>query len=69
MNPLWAPDAPATEAELVAKFRSLADPVLGIPRARAIEAAIDALPDTDFSALEALLYQPISLETISGKSA
>ncbi|MEX0337503.1 MAG: MmgE/PrpD family protein [Arenibacterium sp.] len=69
MNPLWAPDAPATEAELVSKFRALTEPVLGIARSRAIEAAIDALPETDFHALETLLYQPISAETISGKSA
>ncbi|WP_158964136.1 MmgE/PrpD family protein [Chachezhania sediminis] len=55
MQPRWDHDAPPTDAELRTKYHSLADPVLGQTRASAIEAAIDALPSTPFSALTDLL--------------
>ncbi len=62
-EPRWNPDAPPSEAELRAKFHDLADDILSRDRASRIEAAIDTLETTDFSALGDLLCQPISSET------
>jgi 2-methylcitrate dehydratase PrpD len=45
------PEAPATTAEVRAKFHAGADPVLGPARAAGIEAAVDALGDSDVTAL------------------
>jgi 2-methylcitrate dehydratase PrpD len=69
MNPLWAPDAPPGDDELIAKFHALAAPVLGPARAVAIAAAVESLPDTGIAPLEALLYRPINVATMSGRSA
>ncbi|MBI1418513.1 MAG: MmgE/PrpD family protein [Limimaricola sp.] len=60
MEPRWDATAPATEAEMRAKFHALADGPLGRDRADRIDAAIDALPATPFAALADLLVQPIS---------
>ncbi len=59
MEPRWDHTAPATDAEIRAKFHDLADDPLGRDRADRIEAAIDALPRTPLSALTDLLGQPI----------
>jgi len=48
------PENPLSDAELIAKYRALAVPVLGSARAARIEAIIDALP-TDAVALPSLL--------------
>ncbi|MGV6849914.1 MAG: MmgE/PrpD family protein [Marinibacterium sp.] len=69
MTPKWDADAPPSMDDLRAKFHALADPVLGAPRASGIDAAIAALPETGFSALTDLLFQPISSSTTPGKSA
>jgi 2-methylcitrate dehydratase PrpD len=60
MNPRWTHTEPPSEDELRQKFHELADPVLGLARANAIETAIEALPDTPLSALSDHLFQPIS---------
>jgi 2-methylcitrate dehydratase PrpD len=59
-EPRWDPTAPPTEAELRAKYHALADPVLGRPRAAAIEQALSALPRTGLTPLTDLLFQPIN---------
>ncbi len=56
MNPLWAPDAPPTDAELEAKFTALAAPVLGEARADAILGTSQSLDGLPLSDLTALLY-------------
>ncbi len=50
-----------TEAEVVAKFRSFAGPVLGDGRTRALETAVLGLgaPDADFGAVLRLLAEPV----------
>ena len=60
MSPKWDAEVPPSDAELRAKFHALADPVLGDPRAQAIEEAIDALPRTGLEPLTDLICQPIS---------
>jgi len=56
-EPRWDHTAPPTTAELIDKFHGLADPVLGRPRADAIERAVGTLPDAaDLTALTGLLY-------------
>jgi 2-methylcitrate dehydratase PrpD len=45
MSPRWTKDAPPSEAELRAKFHSLAAPLVGDERARAIEAAVARLAE------------------------
>lgn len=60
MQPGWDHDAPPTPDELRTKFHRLADPVLGVARAGAIETAIDGLDETPLAALADLLFQPIS---------
>lgn len=49
------PEDPAPDSDVRAKFHALTDPVTGPARARAIEAAVDALPDTSLSALGDLI--------------
>ena len=56
MNPLWAPDAPPTDAELIAKFHDLADGPLGRTRADAIEATVWSLENAQMSGLTAHLF-------------
>lgn len=68
-EPRWDPAAPPTSDELRAKFHDLADPVLGVPRARAIEGALDALPDTSLSELTLHLTYGTSRSTMDAKSA
>lgn len=60
MEPRWEATAPATEAEMRAKYHALADGPLGRDRATRIEAAIDALTTAPFARLAELLVQPIS---------
>ncbi|MGR3758769.1 MmgE/PrpD family protein [Roseobacteraceae bacterium NS-SX3] len=60
MEPRWDPSAPPTAGDLRAKFRLLAEPVLGAARAAAIEAAVLALEEESFDALWTLLTQPVS---------
>jgi 2-methylcitrate dehydratase PrpD len=60
MSPKWDHRAPPTEAELRAKFHALADPVLGIARAAAIETALADLPNTGLEPLTDQLFAPIS---------
>jgi 2-methylcitrate dehydratase PrpD len=43
MSPRWTMEAPPTDAELRAKFHTLADPLVGAERAQAIEDAVAAL--------------------------
>jgi len=67
--PKWDPTAPPTEAELRAKFHNLADPLVGLPRANAIESALHKLPQNGLLPLYNQLTQPISPATTAGKSA
>ncbi len=69
MTPRWDHHAPPTETELRAKYHALADPVLGPDRAGAIESALHDLPDGPLTPLTDLLFQPISSETIRGRSS
>ena len=59
-EPRWDATAPPSAPELRAKFHAYADPVLGAERAAAIEAAIDALPDSGLAPLTDQLFRPIS---------
>jgi len=68
-TPRWDATEPPSEAELRAKFHGIADPLLGRVRADAIEIALHELPKTTLAPLMRELFQPISLETTSGKSA
>ena len=58
-EPRWDHNAPPTEAEFREKFHKLADPVLGLAHANAIEAALANLSDTPLSALSDQLLRPI----------
>jgi 2-methylcitrate dehydratase PrpD len=60
LTPRWDFTNPPTDAELRAKYHALADPVLGVARATAIEDALANLPDTDLAPLTDLLFQPIN---------
>lgn len=60
MTPKWDPADPPAPAEIRAKFHALADPVLSVKRATAIEIAVQALPETGLSPLTDLLFQPIN---------
>ena len=60
ITPRWDADAPPTPEELRNKFHTLADPVLGLDRANAIENAIDALHKTPLQSLTRHLYRPIN---------
>ncbi len=57
MQPRWDPDAPATDAELLAKYHALADPVLGRTRAEAMAETVDGLEDTPLERLTDLLFR------------
>ncbi|MBU2982057.1 MmgE/PrpD family protein [Lentibacter algarum] len=59
MEPKWDHTAPPTEAELREKYHNLADPVLGLPRANAIEDALEALDNTPLSILSSLLLAKV----------
>jgi len=59
MEPKWDPLSPPTEAELRTKYHTLADPLLGQPRADAIENALENLAATELKPLTDLLFQPI----------
>ncbi len=69
LTPRWDFTNPPTDAELRAKYHALADPVLGVARATAIEAALEQLDETPLSALTEHLFQPISRATSPGRSA
>lgn len=69
VTPKWDAEAPPTEAELRAKFHAFADPVIGEPRARAIQNALHELPHSGLAPLCDLLAQPISRETMPARSA
>ena len=56
MNPLWAPEAPPTDAELEGKYRALAAPVLGTDRSNAILKAVQTLETHALCDLADLLY-------------
>ena len=60
MNPLWASEAPPTDAELINKFHDLADGPCGKDRALAIREAVFALDKTPLDTLTKLLAQPIN---------
>lgn len=60
MQPRWDHLSPPTEAELRAKYHDLSDPVLGKPRADAIETALSNLHETDMTRFTDLLFQPIN---------
>jgi len=49
---------PLSEAEIQAKYRALATPVLGAARTARLEAAVRALPDGDIGALLDDLLEP-----------
>ncbi len=59
MEPKWDHTAPPTEAELRAKYHSLADPVLGQSRADAIENALETLDSKPLHSLSKLLLAPL----------
>lgn len=59
-EPRWDAAAPPTEAELRAKFHSLAAPALGTGRTAAIEAALGALPEAGLAPLIGQLTIPAS---------
>ncbi len=69
VNPKWDHRTPPSEAELREKYHGLADPVLGPDRADAIETALQMLPEAGILPLFDLLTQPISLRTMSERSA
>jgi hypothetical protein len=52
------PEAPATTAEVRAKFHAGADPILGPARAAGIEAAVDALGESDVTPLLHEIHAP-----------
>lgn len=58
-EPRWDHNAPPTEAEFREKFHNLADPVLGVAHANAIETALAQLEDMPFSILSNQLLRPI----------
>jgi 2-methylcitrate dehydratase PrpD len=59
--PHGAPDDPVTNDELVAKYRSLAGPILDADRLTAIENAVLGLDDlADLNELTALLAAPVA---------
>lgn len=60
VTPRWDHTDPPTEGELRAKFHDLADPVLGRPRADAIEDALSKLETTGLTPLTDQLFAPIS---------
>jgi len=60
MTPRWDHTEPPTEADLRAKYHDLADPVLGRPRADAIEEALSNLHRTDLAPLTDQLFAPIN---------
>lgn len=59
IEPRWGPLNPPAAQELRAKFHLLADPVLGQPRADAIENAIENLENSPLSALTDLILTPV----------
>ena len=59
MEPKWDHTMPPTEAELRAKYHSLAEPVLGRSRADAIEDAVENLHTSPLSCLSKLLHAPV----------
>lgn len=60
LPPAWAFTDPPSDAELRGKYHALADPVLGKPRADAIEAALSNLAAKPLNTLTNLLFQPIN---------
>jgi len=69
VTPRWDAVAPPSEADLRAKFHAFADPVVGAPRAGAIESALQDLPALGLAPLYGLITQPISRETMPARSA
>ena len=59
LAPKGEPSNPMTEAELVAKFRTLTTPVLGVARTRLLLSAIRAIEDDGLSPLFRQLSEPI----------
>jgi 2-methylcitrate dehydratase PrpD len=59
MTPRWDPEAPPTQVEIRAKYRSLANPVLGEARATAIWEVIETLEERPLSALTDLLFRGV----------
>ena len=57
-EPRWGPQNPPTEAELRAKYRAYATPVLGPARTARIEETIDTLESRPFDDLATLLMAP-----------
>ncbi|GAA6200378.1 MmgE/PrpD family protein [Aquicoccus sp. SU-CL01552] len=60
VTPRWDHTDPPTEGELRVKFHDLADPVLGRPRADAIEDALSKLERTGLAPLTDQLFAPIN---------
>ncbi|MEQ9693659.1 MmgE/PrpD family protein [Shimia sp. SDUM112013] len=58
-EPRWDATAPPSEGDLRAKFHGLADPVLGITRATALENSLRGLDQTPLSTLTDQLLRPI----------
>ncbi|MEM6309766.1 MAG: hypothetical protein AAF754_06930, partial [Pseudomonadota bacterium] len=56
MNPLWAPDAPPSDHDLLTKFHDLADGPLGVARAYAIADTIWELDTRPFADLAQFLF-------------
>ncbi|MEM6312337.1 MAG: MmgE/PrpD family protein [Pseudomonadota bacterium] len=56
MNPLWAPDAPPSDHDLLTKFHDLADGPLGVARANAIADTIWELDTRPFADLAQFLF-------------
>lgn len=59
VRPKWDYRDPPAEAELRAKYHALADPVLGVDRALAIEEALSKLSQTGLAPLTDQLFKPI----------
>ncbi len=68
-EPRWDHRAPATETELRKKFRRLTRPVIGVPRADALEAAVNGIETDGLAPLLALMAQPINSRTKRGSAA
>ncbi len=65
----WDHTSPPTETEFRVKYHELADPVLGVAHANAIEQALADLASTPLRKLSDQLLRPINTSTVRAKSA